>query len=112
MITITLAAGIILASGVSMKDAPVEHRSAPMRTPGFISDRPRLPERPIPPIPDANIQDRMDRGDVPYVYVQGATGRLAMTPEEMQRYGLSTGDVVKPSLANKIIIDKLERSGL
>jgi hypothetical protein len=108
--TLTLAAGITLAadigSGLSYKDSPVyTTNAAPER-------RPTPPRRRIavPPVPDSNIYDRMAQGIHPFIRVEGIKSPLPMTKEELEKWGLESGDTIPVSLAAKIIEEKIQRS--
>lgn len=40
------------------------------------------------------LERKMDRGEVPYIYVEGCGSRAAMDPAAMTALGLETGQVV------------------
>ena len=93
----------------SLKDEPAmswEPRLAPRR-----AERPKERRvQVVPPTPDANINDRMDRGEQPYVTVKGFPGkRLALTWEELKKYGVIYGSEISNELAAQIVLDKLNR---
>lgn len=121
--TLTLAAGITLAadigSGLSYKDSPVyttnaapERRPRSERLSRTTNDRPSPPRRRIavPPVPDSNIYDRMAQGIHPFIRVEGIKSPLPMTKEELEKWGLESGDTIPVSLAAKIIEEKIQRS--
>lgn len=90
---------------LSLKDGPVLHRLVPRET--------RVRRAQVPPVPDSNINDRMDAGIQAYVTVEGFPGkRMAMSPEELIRFGLSDREHISLELATEIVKDKLERYGI
>jgi len=110
LIPLTLAAGLTLAAdlgpGLSYKDTPAySTNAAPVRR-----YRPVRRRMAIPPVPDSNIYDRMAQGIHPFIRVEGIESPLAMTKEELEKWGLESGDTVPISLASKIIEEKIQRA--
>jgi hypothetical protein len=111
--TLTLAAGITLVAdlgpGLSLKDTPVYTTNAAPERRDRIR---RIPERhrtSIPPVPERNAMLRAEESIQLHVRVEGIDAPMAMTAEELEAWGLKSGDVVPPSLAAKIIEEKLTK---
>lgn len=96
-LSLSLATGLILASGVSMpqgmKDAPAPRRSRPVT----VQMPPELPQ-----MPGRNLSYVLiETNDQPI--------RLPMSRAEMDRYGYVTGQVIPLRDARRIIDEKLKR---
>lgn len=93
---IILTSMILFASGapLGLKDRPeVSHTQA-------------MPSR--PPTPSKNRLEPIQ----PYVYIEGGgNAKLPLTPEEMEVYGLRTGDTIPLKDASRIVKEMLERQG-
>jgi hypothetical protein len=97
MIRIVVATSLLLTSGLphSVKDPPppVQYRSTQTGSP-----------TPLPERNEGRIQ--------PYVLIErGGDVRLPLTPEEMEVYGFTTGQVIPLKDAARIVEEKLRREG-
>lgn len=96
LLHLTLTASLVLASSAplpqTMKDDP---------PPRFAASR-RLPAA-MPPMPERNLS---------YVLIEnGGDARLPMSREELERYGLSSGQIIPLYAARRIVEEKLKRAG-
>lgn len=87
---------------LSMKDSPSGTFSAATEPRARIVEPKRVEALPGVLVPSPR----------PYIKVEGYPGRMAMTPDELRRWRLKSGDTVSVELATEIVKIKIKELGI